>query len=110
MHAFGMLVILAAIFGISKAGKRNNGKLIIKQGKKELLRTVVNEKEHRLIRVKLRNGHIAEIEIANGKARIRPLPDEICPRHICSDMGWISPASGRKIICKPNQLVIYFES
>ncbi len=47
----------------------------------------------------------AEIEINQGKIRVLPMPRELCPRGICSKMGWIKRA-GTSIICLPNRLVV----
>jgi len=50
-------------------------------------------------------GHIAEIEIANGRVRMLPLDDELCPKGICSHTGWIS-SSHESIVCLPNRIMV----
>lgn len=57
-----------------------------------------------LITVPLSQGE-AEIELQGGRARLRPMPRSICPRGICSRMGWIS-RPGQAIVCAPNRLVV----
>ncbi len=54
------------------------------------------------------NGeHIATMEISGGKVRMLPLEEGLCPRGICSHIGWIS-RSYQSIVCVPNRIVIAF--
>lgn len=50
-------------------------------------------------------GYHATIEARDGRARILPIPEEYCPRGICSHTGWIE-RPGQAAICLPNRLVI----
>ena len=47
----------------------------------------------------------ARIEINEGKARILPMPEKICPKGICSSFGWIE-RSGEAAVCLPNRLIV----
>ncbi|HEB30632.1 MAG TPA: NusG domain II-containing protein [Spirochaetes bacterium] len=47
----------------------------------------------------------ARIEIDGGKVRILPMPRKICPRGICSAIGWIE-RPGQAAICVPNRLIV----
>lgn len=47
---------------------------------------------------------VAVLKVKEGAVRLLPV-DDICPRHICSHIGWIRN-SGESIVCLPNQLVI----
>ena len=47
----------------------------------------------------------AEIEVDGGKLRVLPMPRELCPKGICSSMGWIK-RNGSSIICVPNRLIV----
>lgn len=51
--------------------------------------------------------HRAELEIEGGRVRMLPLPQELCPRGICSHTGWIS-RSCESIVCLPNRIMIVF--
>lgn len=50
----------------------------------------------------------AEVEIKDGKVRMLPIDEELCPRGICSHTGWISNY-GESIACMPNRILIVFE-
>ena len=50
------------------------------------------------------NGN-AEIEIRNGRVRLLPIPKKLCPKGICSAMGWVK-RPGASIICLPNRLIV----
>jgi len=53
------------------------------------------------------NEHTALVEVEEGRIRMIPLEDDICPRHICSHTSWIE-YSYEKIVCLPNQIMIAF--
>lgn len=102
------IAVVAAVLGLSSSSKKRKVQLIVKQGNQVLLCSNIGKQDRKTLRVRLASGHTAEIEVAHGKARIKPLPDNICPRHICSDMGWIEPGDNKQIVCMPNKLLIYF--
>jgi len=88
---------------------KNHGTLVIKQGNKELLRKRVTTRDNKVFKIKLYQGYTAEIVLSKGSAWIKRMPDRVCPKHICSDIGKIHFGEDKKIICAPNKLVIYFE-
>ncbi len=51
------------------------------------------------------NEHTAEIEIKDGRVRMLPMGEELCPQAICSHTGWIEH-SYESIVCLPNQIMI----
>lgn len=53
------------------------------------------------------NQHSATIEINDGKIRMLPLSEDLCPRAVCSHTGWIE-YSYESIVCLPNQIVVVF--
>ncbi len=53
------------------------------------------------------NEHQAIVEIKEGKARMLPIDEELCPRGICSHTGWIN-RSYQSIVCVPNRIVVHF--
>ena len=54
------------------------------------------------------NEHQAEVEIKDGKVRMLPMDEELCPRRICTHTGWISNY-GESIACLPNKILIVFD-
>lgn len=57
--------------------------------------------EDRILEIKGPLGH-TEIEIKNGKIRIKKAP---CRDKICIKQGWIS-SSGESLICLPNRVMV----
>jgi len=53
------------------------------------------------------NQYAATIEIDDGRIRMLPLSEDLCPRAVCSHTGWIE-YSYESIVCLPNQIVILF--
>jgi len=53
------------------------------------------------------NQFAATIEIDDGRIRMLPLSEDLCPRAVCSHTGWIE-YSYESIVCLPNQIVIIF--
>ena len=51
--------------------------------------------------------HTARVEIDDGKVRMLPMGEELCPRGICAHTGWIEH-SYEHIICLPNRIKISF--
>ena len=51
--------------------------------------------------------HQAILEIEDGRVRMQPLPEELCPRGICAHTGWISRPY-ESIVCLPNRIMVYF--
>ncbi|NLX91172.1 MAG: NusG domain II-containing protein [Firmicutes bacterium] len=51
--------------------------------------------------------YIATLEISRGRVRLLPLPEDHCPRGICSHTGWIS-RDYESIVCIPNRIMISF--
>ena len=58
----------------------------------------------RLFPLQLPRGE-GTVQIREGKVRILPMPDEVCPLHICSNTGWIDRPD-QFIACVPNKLII----
>lgn len=51
--------------------------------------------------------HTATLEIREGRVRMLPINEELCPRGICSHTGWIS-RNYQSIVCIPNRIVVAF--
>ncbi len=54
------------------------------------------------------NQHNAVVEVKDGRIRMLPISEELCPRGICSHTGWIEDHY-EKIVCLPNQIMIVFD-
>lgn len=53
------------------------------------------------------NEHTAVVEIQEGRIRMLPLDEELCPQGICAHTGWIV-YSYESIVCLPNQIMVVF--
>ena len=51
--------------------------------------------------------YTAVVEVDDGRIRMLPLSEELCPKGICSHTGWIE-YSYESIVCLPNQIMIVF--
>jgi len=49
----------------------------------------------------------AILEIRDGRARMLPITEELCPQGICTHTGWISRRY-QSIVCVPNRIVVTF--
>lgn len=53
--------------------------------------------------------HEAFIEVDDGRIRMLPIDEDLCPRAVCSHTGWIEH-SYESIVCLPNQIMIVFSN
>lgn len=53
------------------------------------------------------NGERAILEVKDGRARMLPISEELCPQGICTHTGWISRRY-QSIVCVPNRIVVTF--
>lgn len=51
--------------------------------------------------------HTAHLEIEDGKVRMLPIDEELCPNAICSHTGWIEHEY-ESIVCLPNRIMVVF--
>jgi len=51
--------------------------------------------------------HEAAVEVKDGRVRMLPMGDELCPKGICSHTGWIAH-SYESIVCLPNRIMVVF--
>lgn len=73
---------------------------------KEIAFPITNEVQ--IIEVPLDTG-IAYLEVKDGRARILPMDDDVCPLKVCSRRGWIQ-GPGEVIVCVPNKMVVYIKA
>ncbi len=53
------------------------------------------------------NQNEAVVEVDDGRIRMLPMGEDLCPKGICSHTGWISQPY-ESIVCLPNQIMIVF--
>jgi hypothetical protein len=63
-----------------------------------------NEQTSTEIAVEMPDGQ-ATVAIEGGRVRVLPMPRHICPRGLCSSVGWVEQ-HGDAIVCLPNRLVL----
>jgi hypothetical protein len=100
-----LAIVAALLFGL-RFWPAPAGRLIARV---EVNGTVVqdidlNRAEGRTVPIKLPRGQ-AELEVKDRAVRLLEMPDSLCPRKICSHIGWIR-RPGETIVCLPNRLVI----
>lgn len=54
-----------------------------------------------------KDQYTAQLEIEDGKIRMLPLSEELCPNAVCSHTGWISH-DYESIVCLPNRIIVVF--
>ncbi len=88
---------------------RGSGELtaVVRVDGKQLARLPVTGQTLAEKKVQLPGG-IATIQYGQGKVRVEPLDDHICPNGICWKTGWVSRA-GQSIVCVPNHMTITLE-
>lgn len=52
-------------------------------------------------------AYTAHVEIEDGRVRMIPLGEDICPNAICSHTGWIE-YNYESIVCLPNRIMVVF--
>ncbi|MEJ8554206.1 NusG domain II-containing protein [Tepidibacter sp. Z1-5] len=55
------------------------------------------------------NNEDGYVEVKNGRARMLEMDKRICPRKICSEIGWIDKKY-QSIVCLPNKILVKIES
>ncbi len=84
-------------------------RVFIEVGNKVVRRFMLGEKPlPQEISIPLPKGE-ARLEMKQGRVRMLAMKREICPKGICSQMGWIG-SPGEMIICMPNRLVVGIEA
>lgn len=106
MVVVGLVLAFAALFfGLTylpaATGERH---LRVELDGRVVTEFVFSEQTNEQIEVKMPAGQ-AVVEIAAGRARVLPMPKTICPRGLCSSIGWVEQ-QGDAIVCLPNRLVI----
>ena len=80
---------------------RNKRTVIVKDADNGILLSVPLEKDgYYSVEGKVGAFHL---EVKDGSYRA---VDVECPNHDCEEVGWVSPASYRPIICLPNGIIV----
>lgn len=96
---------LASLFWAGRAGAGAAGALQIEvEGLVVKEITFAPSDPPRLIEVEAPRGKVT-VELRDGRARVLPLPGDVCPLGICWRSGWTGDPA-RPIICLPNRLVV----
>ncbi|HEY8463584.1 MAG TPA: NusG domain II-containing protein [Bacillota bacterium] len=101
----GLLIVAAILFLGRFLPATQSGLVARVELTGRLVKTInLTRAEGRKVVIELPRGR-AELEIKNRAVRIVEMPDELCPRKICSHSGWIRKP-GEMLICVPNRLVV----
>jgi hypothetical protein len=100
-----LAVVAAILFGL-RFWPASTGRLVARvEVNGEVVQEIdLTRAEGRTIAIKLPRGQ-AELEVKDRAVRLLEMPVSLCPRKICSHMGWIRKP-GETIVCLPNRLVI----
>ncbi|MFQ5843058.1 MAG: NusG domain II-containing protein [Thermodesulfobacteriota bacterium] len=100
-----------SIFFLQMTSQTHSGqrRVFIEVDKRVVQRFMLREKAvPQEISISLPEGE-ARLEMKGGRVRMLAMKREICPKGICSQMGWIG-RPGQMIICMPNKLVVGIEA
>lgn len=106
--AGALLLVVLMAWGAQYVLATDQRELVVELCNREVARLpLTGDGPPRYLQVELpgTGGYRATIEIRGGRARILPIPEEFCPRGICSHTGWVE-RPGQAAICLPNRLVI----
>ncbi len=104
-----ILNLLALVFTVrgNAANALENYAVIQING--EVIEKIQYSKNSELIAYSFKFGdEIGEIEIKDGRVRMKAMDKSICPEGICSDTGWIE-GSYESIVCLPNKIIVTLE-
>ncbi len=105
-----LILSMAGLTFVSAVSIDNNEKYVVVQVNGEIAKKIsVNGTEkNQIYDFEFGNGNKGYIEIDNGQVRMLEMDREICPKSICSDLGWISKKY-QSIICLPNKISVGIE-
>lgn len=96
--------ILISFFTLTKGYESNQLSFDVKISGEVVLDLAVDN-DYKGIHAFRFKDQIAYVEIASGKVRLLEMAKEICPKQICSSLGWIEE-QGEILVCLPNKLVV----
>ncbi|WP_099191833.1 NusG domain II-containing protein [Tepidibacter mesophilus] len=113
----GDIIIILLVVIISIGGMVSVNKVSVDMDKKYVVIKVENETVQKILVdnktegiYKFRfNNEYGYVEVKNGRARMIEMDKRICPRKICSEIGWIDKQY-QSIVCLPNKILVKIES
>ena len=108
---FTLIGVALSIFSLQRISQTHlrQGRVFVEVDNKVVQRFMLREKTlPQEIPIPLPKGE-ARLEMKGGRVRMLAMKREICPKGICSQMGWIG-RPGEMIICMPNRLVVRIEA
>ncbi len=108
---FTLIGVALSIFFLQRISQTHSsqGRVFVEVDNKVVQRFMLREKTlPQEIPIPLPKGE-ARLEMKGGKVRMLAMKRKICPKGICSQMGWIG-RPGEMIICMPNRLVVRIEA
>lgn len=93
---------------ISFASAGNNDKKIIISVENKITETIFITKDTNKTYSFKFGENTGYIEVKDGAVRMLEMPKSICPKGICSDIGWIKKKY-QAIVCLPNRIVVNIE-
>jgi hypothetical protein len=99
-------VITTGVMMLSKT-KDQNENIVIMVGNKVEKKIPLNANEIKTYDFNFKD-QIGQIEVNKGRVRMVPMSQEICPKSICSNTGWIE-TTYQSIVCLPNQIIVRIE-
>lgn len=107
-----LLAGLAGLWYNLQAGGRFQPKYaIVYVDNQQVAELSLSEKERFLYAISFGNEgqHHAVLELEEGRVRMLPMGQALCPKGICSHTGWITYPY-ESIVCLPNRIMVVFSA
>jgi hypothetical protein len=111
---FALLLIIsfscigATVMGKSPVPMIQGEKYLVVEINGRIAKEISLTNEAQIIEVSLDRG-IVYLEVKDGRVRVLPMDDDVCPLKVCSRRGWIQ-GPGEVIVCVPNRMVVYMKA
>ncbi len=96
--------IMLAFVTISRKGDAEDFSFSVRQGADIILEKTV-EREYKGVHAFKFDNQTGYIEVDRGQVKFLKMSKDICPRQICSDLGW-ADRQGDILVCLPNKLMV----
>lgn len=100
-------LIVALVLSLVMKNSKDDSALFsfrVKQGPKIILENTVGRDYKGIIAFSL-NNQTEYVEVNQGKIKLSKMTKEVCPRQICSNLGW-AIHQGDILVCLPNKLIV----
>jgi len=102
-----LISVVATGMMMGSKSKAQNENIVIMVGNKVEKKIPLNTNELKTYDFNFKD-QIGQIEVNKGRVRMVPMSQEICPKSICSNTGWIE-TTYQSIVCLPNQIIVRIE-